>query len=140
MPNGPLQPGERVVELAAVAQSAAVLSGVVSAVLISWLFKRSWVVLGASFFIGGFVGFVVGMISARSFYRTGEGMTAVVRVGGSSLPKTIRAAWAGTLPTTAVLATSAIFLLSAEPQAVFTISLACGAVIGVAFACCSSLL
>ena len=140
MPDSPLQPGERVVELAGVVQSVAIFSGAVAASLTSWFAKRSWAVSGISFVVGAFVGFLVGMAAARVFYRTADGMTTIVRVGSSSLPATIRAGLAGGVLTALVVAAGSVLFLSAPAQSAFTTSLVCGAVIGVVFAFLGSVL
>jgi hypothetical protein len=140
MPENPFHPGERVVELAGVVQSVAIFTGAVTGAATAWLAKRSWLVSGTSLLIGAVLGFAVGLLAARIFYHSAEGMTTVVRVGSGSLPSTIRAGLAGALPTALIVASAAVFVLSAPAQSAFTTSLLCGAIIGVTFACLSSLL
>jgi hypothetical protein len=140
MPDNSLQPGELVVELAAVVQSVAIFSGVLAAMLVSWITKRSWTISCISLLVGGVIGLLVGMVASHLVYDLADGTTTVVRVGSSSLPQTIDAALAGTLPTALIIAGAAVCLLSAPPKSAFTTSLMCSVAIGLGFAYFSSLL
>jgi hypothetical protein len=92
-PQG-LNPGDRVVELASLAISAAVATGAVASAWILWLIKKSWVISAGALIAGGVIGFLVGQLVGRVFYRTG-GNTTVVKVGSAALPSTIPAGLAG---------------------------------------------
>ena len=139
MPDNPLQPGGRVVELAGLAQSAAIFAGAVAGAVITWFAKRAWTASLAAFVVGGVAGFAVGFVVARIFYRSTGGMTTIVRVGSSALPSAIGAGLAGAILSALVVAGLSVLLVSAQAQSAFTSALVCGALIGVVFACLASL-
>lgn len=140
MPNQGLQPGDTVVALAGVVQSVAALTGGVVGAVTTRLAKRSWMACGIAFIVGGVAGFALGFLLGRIFYRTAEGMVTVVRAGPASLPVTIRAGLVGSLPSAILVASAAVIIISAPAQSSLVTSLLIGLVLGVAFACCGSLL
>lgn len=139
MAANPLQPGERVVELAGLAQSAAIFAGAVVGAITTWFSKRAWTASLAAFVVGGVAGFAVGFVVARIFYRNSGGMTTVVRVGSAALPSAFGASLTGAIFSALVIAGLSILLVSAQAQSAFTWALVCGALIGVMFACLASL-
>ncbi len=140
MPDLGLQPGERVVELAAVVRTAAIVSGAVAGVATTWLVRRSWWFSLAAFVLGAVAGFVVSQFVSR-LYRSADGQTVVARVGSTSLPATIPAGLAGGVSVALVVGIAVILLLSAQSRAVPVLgtSLGCGIVLGIIFACLASL-
>ncbi|HKQ50660.1 MAG TPA: hypothetical protein VJZ71_21495 [Phycisphaerae bacterium] len=141
MPPQGLNPGERVVELAGLAISVAVATGAVSGAWILWLIKKSWLVSAGSLIAGGVIGFCAGQLFARILYKTGEN-TMVVKVGSTSLSSTITAGLTGGVVTGVVIALLAMLIFSATNQAstLFGVAIGSGVVLGVLFACLSSLL
>jgi hypothetical protein len=139
-PQG-LNPGDRVVELAALANSAAVATGAVASAWILWLVKKSWLMSAGALMAGGVVGFLVGQLVGRVLYHPG-GNTVVVKVGSASLPSTVRAGLAGGIITASAIALLGILIFSAKSQAssVFGVAIGCGVVLGILFACLGSLL
>jgi hypothetical protein len=77
---------------------------------------------------------------ARILYRTG-GNTTVVKVGSASLSSTITAGLAGGVVTAVVVGLLALLIFGARSQALswFGVAVGCGSVLGVLFACWSSL-
>jgi hypothetical protein len=142
MPSQGLSPGDRVVELASLVQSAAIISGSVAGAWVVWLIKKNWLPSLGAFFAGAALGFVVAQIVARVLYRTADGQTTVVMVGGASLTSTIPAGLAGGIPTAILVAGLALLLSGTDGQALslFGVALGCGIAFGVLFACLSSLL
>lgn len=140
MPPSNLHPGDRVVELGALAVSAAVVTGAIASVWIAWLIKKSWLVSAGSLVVGGAVGFAAGQLVARILYRTGEN-TTVVKVGSASLSATIPAGLAGGITAAAAIGFLAILLFTAwsEAASFFGLAVGCGLVFGLLFACLSSL-
>ena len=67
MPTQGLNPGDRVVDLAALVVSVAVATGAVTGALLVWLIKRGWLAAAAAFVVGAVIGFVLGF-SARSCF------------------------------------------------------------------------
>jgi hypothetical protein len=62
MPPQDLNPGDRVVDLAAVVRGVALLTGAVGAASVTWLVRHSRLASFTGFLICGAVGFVVGEI------------------------------------------------------------------------------
>ncbi len=141
MPPQGLNPGERVVELAALAISAAVATGAVASAWILWLIKKSWVISAGALIGGAVIGFLVGQLVGRVLYRTG-GNTTVVKVGSASLPSTVPAGLAGGVVAAIAVGVLALLIFSARSQAssVFGVAISCGVVLGILFACLGSLL
>lgn len=141
MPPQGLNPGDRVVELAALLQSAAVATGALAGAWLLWFLKKSWVAALGALAGGAALGFVVGHILARALYRTAEGNTTIVKVGSASLPSTLPAGLAGGVATATTIALLALLIFGAKNQALplFGIALGCGVVLGVLFACLGSL-
>jgi len=138
MPLQVLKPGDRVVELGGLAVSAAVATGAVAGAWVVWLIKKSWLASAGSCIAGAVVGFVVGGLVARTQYRHGENRT-VAKVGTASLSATIPAGLGGGVATAIAVGLLASLVFSASGQALFGVAIGCGIVLGVLFACLSSL-
>jgi hypothetical protein len=140
-PQG-IKAGDRVVELAALVQSAALITGAVAAAWVIWLIKRSWLMSAAAFVAGAALGFVVAQVVARVLYRGADGQTTVVKAGAGALAAALPAGLAGGLSTAVLVALLALGIFGTRDQAVFLflVSLGCGAVLGVIAACVASLL
>jgi hypothetical protein len=138
----PLEPGERVVELASVSASAALVAGAVAGVWIGWILRQGWMESGLGFVAGAALGYGLGQLVARHFYRGGDGNTAVVRVGAGSLPATLRAGLMGGILAAMALGVLALLVPGAKPLTLQILGAAvfCGAALGAALACLSSLL
>jgi hypothetical protein len=141
MPPQGLNPGDRVVELAALAVSAAVATGAIAAAWILWLIKKSWLISAGALIAGGVVGFLAGQLVGRVLYHH-NGNTVVVKVGSAGLASTIGAGVAGGVVTALLIGLLAILLFGAKTQAssAFGVAIGCGAVLGILFACLGSLL
>ena len=140
LPQGP-NPGDKVVELAALATSAAVATGAVASAWILWLTRKSWLISAAALIAGGVVGFLVGRLVGRVLYHP-NGTTVVVKAGSASLLSTLRAGLTGGVVTALAIGLLAMLILSAKSQAssVFGVAIGCGVVLGILFACLGSLL
>jgi hypothetical protein len=141
MPPQGLNPGDRVVELAALVVSAAVGTGAVAGALVVWLIKKSWLASGGAFVTGAVLGFAAGKLVALLLYRTADGNTTVVKVGSASLSATIPAGLAGGIATAVAVGLLALLLFSARNQSLslFGVAIGCGVVLGILFACLGSL-
>lgn len=141
MPLSNLNPGDRVVELAALVISAAVATGAVASAWILRLIKKSLLVSAGALIAGAVVGFLVGQLVGIVLYRTG-GNTTVVKVGSASLSATIPAGLVGGVVTALAVAILALLIFSARSQAssLFGVAIGCGVVLGILFACLGSLL
>jgi hypothetical protein len=141
MPPEGLNPGDRVVELAGLLHSAAIATGALAGAWLLWLIKKSWIVSVGALIGGAALGFVVAHVLARLLYRTAEGNTTVVKLGSASLTSTIPAGLAGGVTTAVAVGVLAVLIFGAKDQAwtLFSVSLGCGFVLGVLFACLGSL-
>ena len=141
MPPQGLNPGDRVVELAALTVSAAVATGAVAGAWIVWLIKKSWLASAGSLIAGAIVGFAAGQLVARLLDRTAAGNTSIVKVGSASLSATITAGLAGGITTAMAVGLLALLIFSARNQALSlrVVAIGCGVVFGVLFACLGSL-
>jgi hypothetical protein len=121
-------------------RSAALITGAVSAALVTWLAGKSWVTLVAAILIGAALGYVVAESVSRARYRR-DGNITVVKVGRSSLVSTIPAGLAGGIPTAIMVPFVALLLFGADTHVAswFGVSLASGVALGVIFACLASL-
>jgi len=135
-----LNPGDRVVDLAALAVSAGVITGAVAGAWLVWLIKKSWLISAGAFVAGAVIGFAVGQLMGRILYRSGEN-TTVVKVGSASLSATIPAGIAGGVVTAFSITLIAMLIFGARSQtlSLLGVAIACGIVLGVLFACLSSL-
>jgi hypothetical protein len=141
MPPSNLNPGDRVVELAALAVSAAVATGAVSGAWVVWLIKKSWLASAGAFIPGAVIGFSVSQILVRLLYRTPDGKTTIVKIGSAALSATIPAGLAGGITTAVAVGLSAMLLFGAKSQALslFGVAIGCGIVFGLLFAYLGSL-
>ncbi len=141
MPPQGLNPGDRVVELAALTISTAVATGAVASAWVLWLIKKSRVISAGALIAGGVIGFLVGQLVGRVLYRT-VGGTTVVNAGSGSLPSTIPAGLAGGVVSAIAVCVLALLIFGARSQAssVLGVAIGWGVVLGIFFACLGSLL
>jgi hypothetical protein len=137
-----LRTGDKVVELAALAISSAVTTGVLVSGVLVFLISHSWLWTCGGLIAGAAIGLLTGRRVAKKFYRSAEGMTTVVKVGTSSLTATIGAGWAGGILAAFII--SLPFLLpidfGIDGGMLFVISMACAIVVGTLNALMASLL
>lgn len=140
MPDQGLQSGDRVVEIAAVARTTAIVSGAVASAATTWLVRGSWRSSLVALVLGTFIGFLVSLFPSRLYSSSGR--TAVVRVGSSSLSATVPAGLLGGLSAALVVGIAVLWCFSAWGQLVLLLgtSLGCGLVIGIILAVLASLL
>jgi hypothetical protein len=138
MQQDPLKSGDRVIELASLAVSVAVVAGALSTAVCARLAGRSWLsALGALVF-GGLLGYLAGLVTGRIFYRTADGQTAVVRVGRAALPA---AQWAGvSTGLVSALASTGLLVwwLAAPLWPALIASACCGLLAGLVLSCLAS--
>ena len=142
MPPQGLNPGDRIVELAGLVQSAAIITGAVTAAWLMWRIKRSWAASSAAFVAGAVLGYGMAQVVGRVLYRGADGQTTVVKAGIGALGSAIPAGLAGGLSAAVLVALLALVIFGSMDQAtsLFLVSLGCGAVMGVIVACLASLL
>lgn len=108
MPEG-LNPGDKVVALAAAATTAAVVSGMAAGAVAFWTARHTAPAALVGAVGGAGVGSIVGRLMARRMFPASEGRAVVARWGPGSLPLTLRGNLAAGLTTSlAVCALSAL--------------------------------
>ena len=136
-----LNPGDKVVELAALAILAAITTGAVEGGWIGWIVKKNWIYSTGSLAVGAMVGFATGQLFARLLYRA-SGYTKVVKIGGASLSSTIPAALISSIATAVIIVILGVTIFGARDQALTLMKSAIGLSIGigVVMSCLGSLI
>ena len=136
------KPGDRVVELAGVVTPSALVTGALSGAWIGWTVRKDWPAPVGAFVAGAMAGYALAQVINRLFYRTADGQTTIAKVGPASLQGTIPAGLLGGIPTAGLVTALSMPFLDADSQTLVVpmAALACGVVIGLLFACLSSLL
>jgi hypothetical protein len=136
-----LRTGDRIVELAGLASTTAVVTGGVASGWIVWLIIDNWLTAIGAVIPGSVLGYVAARTVGKFLYRTVDGHKWVAKVGRASLPATIRAGLSGSM--TAAVGVVAVglvlFGVSDHLAALIGIAFGCGLVFGVVFACTASL-
>jgi hypothetical protein len=133
--------GDTVVELAALANTAAIVSAAVVGAWVTWHIRKSTPYSVGAFFGGAGAGFAIGQLIARILYRS-HGMTLVVKAGMGSLSATIPAGLIGAVVAALVVA-MLVWIAGGRAISIWSLLptvIACGIVIGVGLACSSSLI
>ncbi|MFC1453405.1 hypothetical protein ACFLSJ_08695, partial [Verrucomicrobiota bacterium] len=89
MPEG-LNPGDKVIALAAAATTAAVIAGAVTAAIGVWIAKHRALLSAAGFVGGGVLGILVGVIVGKVLFPATGGNVMIAKWGPSSLPLTLK--------------------------------------------------
>jgi hypothetical protein len=95
MSDPSLVPGDRVVDLAALVRSSALLAGAVAAAISLWLLKQGALRLLTAAVVGGAVGFVLGSILGPAFFPASAGRLRIVKLGPGALPLALKAGLIG---------------------------------------------
>jgi uncharacterized membrane protein len=113
MANPGISPGEKVVELAVLLRSSALLTGAVAAAVSLWLLMEAlaWTVVALA--AGGAGGYALGILIGREFYRAPEGQVMVVKLGPGAMRAALQAGLIGGICSGA-LAISVPFLFLAD--------------------------
>ena len=134
-----INPGDTVVELAALVNTTAMASGAVIAACLTYLAKHNGLASVAGFFSGAVVGFAVGQVVARIYYRSNEN-TLIVKAGAGALATTIPAGLSDGVLSAFVVWFLAWFVFRHNPtMASIAITIGRSVVIGIGTACLSSL-
>jgi hypothetical protein len=136
MANSGFSPGDKVVDLAALLRSSALLTGAVTAAISLWLLVESplWIVV--ALVAGGAGGYAAGIVIGREFYRPLEGHVMVVKLGPGALWPALQAGLIGGIVSGA-LAVVVPFLILADGRTLVQhlwIGLVAGIVVGAASA------
>ena len=131
MPPSELQPGDKVIELAALARSSAMITGAVLLEVIAWLLKLSVLLCFATLVAGAVVGWFIGMIVGKCLYPVTTGNAVVVKTGGASLPAAFKAALPGALLVSLGAGLGFCSLITGPHLIIVAIAVGIGAIIGI---------
>ncbi len=113
MPNATLNPGDKVVDLAGLLRSCAMVTGALTLPLALWILEQSIVWILAAVVAGGVVGILLGAVLGRAFFPAREGHVFVVKLGPGALPLALKAALNGGVCAGVLIGLSAPLVLSA---------------------------
>lgn len=130
MAQAEFQPGDKVIELAALTRSSAMITGAVLSEAAAWLLKFSISLCLGLLAAGVAAGWLIGMLAGRCLYPAAAGKAVVVQAGGSALPAAWKAALSGALLASAVVGLAFSSLTLAPRPFVMVVSLGIGAMIG----------
>ena len=119
----PLQPGEKVIALAATALAAGALSAFAASLCLAWSSELS---LGPALGVitaSTIVGMFFGALAGRLMFPAGRGHLRVIRAGRSALPTTLRATIVSGL-LGALLSLAAAWLLAGVPPSPLLVGVA----------------
>ncbi len=134
-----LQPGDKVIELAAVVRGVTLVTGGTAGTITAWLAKHE-IGLTMGFAVGGSViGYLVGRAVAKLLFPATAGDVVVTGAGRSSLPLTLKGGVVGALISSALVSILASVVTGAEITTGIWPSLGVGVLVGAGFACISSL-
>lgn len=132
MTNGNLQPGKTVVLLPDLARTAAMIGGSLSAGIVVWVMRHRILTSLGALLPGGLVGFVIGTGVGRLLYPAAEGNVLVVKAGQAALPVTLKAALAGAISSSILVAASlAMFATPGQRLIVFAGGVLAGIIVGI---------
>lgn len=89
MPVG-LNSGDRVIALAAAAQTAAIMAGAVSGAVAMWIARHKAGFSTVAFFGGAVMGWIIGTLVGKIIFPATSGNVVITKVGVGSLPMTLR--------------------------------------------------
>ena len=119
----PLQPGDKVIALAATALAAGALSALAASLCLAWSSELS---LGPALGVitaSTIVGMFFGALAGRLMFPAGRGHLRVIRAGRSALPTTLRATIVSGL-LGALLSLAAAWLLAGVPPSPLLVGVA----------------
>jgi len=136
MTDSGISPGDKVVDLAALLRSSALLAGAAAAAVSLWLLVETLLWTVAASVAGGAAGYALGAVTGRMFYRAPEGQVVVVKLGPGAMQSALQAGLIGGI-CSGGLTTIVPFLILADGRTLVQhlwIGLVAGIVIGAAAA------
>jgi len=139
MPEG-LNPGDKVVALAAAATTAAVVAGAISGVIAVWLTKHNALASFGGFIVGAFLGRIAGTLIGWVLFPASGGNVIVVKWGPSSLPLTLKGNIIASLFASALVCGLVVLVGKAQVSAIAGPCIGTSVIIGVILAFLVSLI
>lgn len=128
-----LKPGEKVIVLSILVRNAAILSGALTAALLTW-FERGRVLPTMGYLLLGAVwGGIVGSGLVLFLFPSGSGEVVIAKAGSASLPFTLKAAFSGAFAGTFLANLFLILGTSARVHFLLVVSIAAAVSIFVGF-------
>jgi len=131
--------GEKVILLAATAQSAGLVGGAVAGTMAGWITKHNVAIAGTAFVIGAFIGWTVGKIIGRFIFPAPDKQVKIVKRRPSSLPLTLKGNIVASFVSALVVCLIAVVILNADIVTIAGPSIGTSVVIGVVLAMLASL-
>jgi hypothetical protein len=118
--------GDRVVDLAAALQAAAVVAGATSCAAALWIIKQNvpWSIAG--FVVGGITGFGIGLALGLLIFPASSGQVIIVKLGPGALAATLRGTLLGAVISGLVAAAIPAGLFGQSPKLMMFASIGCG--------------
>jgi len=95
MANSGISPGDKVVDLAGLLRSSAMLTGAITAAISLWLLVETLLWTVAASVAGGAGGYALGIVIGRSFYYAPEGHVVVVKLGPGAMQPALQSGLIG---------------------------------------------
>ena len=112
MSDAALNPGDKVVDLAGLVRSSAMITGAITLPLALWMLEQDAIWIVVAIVAGGVVGVVLGALLGRVFFPAREGHVFVVKLGPGALPLALKASLNGGVCTGILIGLSSPLLLS----------------------------
>ena len=91
MSHATLKSGDKVVDLAGLARSSAMITGAITLPLALWMLEQDIVWIVSAVVAGGVLGFLLGALLGRVFFPVRDGHVFVVKLGPGALPIALKA-------------------------------------------------
>ncbi|MDO8804078.1 MAG: hypothetical protein Q7R35_06590 [Elusimicrobiota bacterium] len=135
-----LNPGDKVVALAAAAVAAAVVSGMAAGGIAGWLVKHKAAASVAGVIGGGVLGVLAGILVGRIIFPAAGGEVMIAKWGPGSLPLTLKGNIAAGLVTSFALCALTAFFTGTDIKTFYVPCVSVAAALSVILALLASLL
>ena len=139
MPEG-LNPGDKVVALAAAARTAALLAGMVAGGISGWIAKHNLLITSAFIFGGAITGWIVGTIVGKILFPAQSGKVMIVKAGPGSIHMTLKGSVIASFITGLIICALGILFVKADVKSIAIPTLCISVAIGIVLALAVSLL
>jgi hypothetical protein len=95
MSHATLNPGDKVVDLAGLARSSAMITGAITLPLALWVLEQNVVWIVSAVVAGAVIGFLLGALLGRTFLPTRDGQVLVIKLGPGALASALKASLNG---------------------------------------------
>ena len=135
-----LNPGDKVIALAAAATTAAIVAGAVTGAVAAWLTKHKAVASIAGLIGGAAIGWCIGSIVGRLLFPASSGNTMIAKWGPASLPLTLKGNIVASLTTSLAICGLMVIIGKADIKAIAAPCVGSSVVLGVILALLASLI